>query len=150
MRQAIRRELRLSSPPPSVNEATRTIVLGKTSRKVATEQYKSWLQASHFELMRQPGIGKEQGWWRADVLITGNCNVDLDNMAKGIMDVMRKAEKTPDDRYLVDLRLRFGQVSGVSIIIERQDPDVWAKIRKVSTKMLAQIKKAFIMRGTPE
>tara|TARA_R110000850_G_scaffold23358_1_gene69087 strand:- start:22090 stop:22518 length:429 start_codon:yes stop_codon:yes gene_type:complete len=132
--------LTLKTVPPSVNKATTVGTVNGKARKMKAPEYEAWLEAAHWELNSQDGI-YETGYWRADILIPGTARSDLDNLLKGILDSLGKAKKTPDDRYLVDLRIRFHVGPHVEIAIKIEELHKWAKIKQASKSLIKRLAK---------
>lgn len=92
--------------------------------------------------MAQGGLGAEPGYWRADILIPGiGTRCDLTNYEKALTDSLVKAGKTPDDRYLVDFRIRFHAGEAVEIAVKRENIEHWAKIREASKATTRKMKR---------
>jgi len=143
--------LTIEDPPPSVNAMT-TVTRG---RKIKSNEGRGWHDAAVYELKDQIGMPGElvieKGvsvyrpypcYWRVDILIpSSKTKCDLDNLLKGILDALGAAGKTPDDRYLVDLRIRFHGGLPVKIAIKQEDLSTWAKIKKTSTSLTRKLAK---------
>ena len=141
--------LTLSAPPPSVNAMWRATVRGKVAVNILSKEGRDWKEAAERELKGQTGLpGKlvmkggeavfvpNPSYWRADILIpSSKTKCDLDNLLKGILDALGAAGKTPDDRYLVDLRIRFHGGSSVKIAVKTENVDVWATIKNASAQL---------------
>lgn len=132
--------LTLKTVPPSVNKTTTVGTVNGKARKMKSKDYEAWLEAAHWELKPQDGL-YEFGYWRADILIPGTAKSDLDNLLKGILDSLGKAEKTPDDRYLVDLRIRFHEGPHVEIAVKIEELHKWAKIKQASKSLIRKLAK---------
>ena len=134
--------LRLSTPPPSVNAMWRAVVRGKNAVNILSKDGRAWKEMAELELMSQQGLGSDPQYWRADILIPGKgARVDLDNNLKGILDALGAAGKSPDDRYLVDLRIRFHSGDHVAIALKQEDLSTWAKIRNASKSLIQKLAK---------
>jgi hypothetical protein len=107
--------------------------------KVASEEYAAWMTHAQYQLNSQRGL-PDKCYWRADIKIPGHKTAaDLDNMGKGIFDALHKSGKTPDDRYLVDVRLRWWAGEKVAIIVAEEDAETWGPIRGASAKLIARL-----------
>ena len=125
--------LKLSAPPPSVNAMY--VPIGK-GRSILSKEGRAWKEMAAAELQAQRGIGSDPTYWRADVLIPGRgARCDLTNYEKALTDALVKAGKVPDDRYLVDYRIRFHGGSSVKIAVKTETVDVWATIKNASAQL---------------
>ncbi len=146
------RNLKLIDPPPSVNNATvpirRKLKTGAFQVvKVASKDYAAWMTHAQYQLNSQIGL-PDKCYWRADVKIpAAKTAADLDNMGKGIFDALHKSKKTPDDRYLVDLRLRWWAGDHVSIWLVEEDATKWGPIRAASEKLIAKLSQTSLFGG---
>lgn len=123
----------LSVPPPSVNAMY--VPIGK-GRSILSKEGRAWKEMAAGELQAQRGIGLAPAYWRADVLIPGRgARCDLTNYEKALTDALVKAGKAPDDRYLVDYRIRFHGGSSVKIAVKTENVDVWATIKNASAQL---------------
>jgi len=128
----------ISRPPPSVNAMYVPIAKG---RSIVSKDGRAWKELVALELMTQPGIGSGPAYWRADVLIPGiGTRSDLTNYEKALTDCLVKAGKTPDDRYLVDFRIRFAVIDHVSVAVQIEDTDHWAIVRGASKSTIKKLK----------
>ncbi len=130
--------LRLSKQPPSVNAMWRAV----GGRNILSAEGRAWKEQAQWELMPQKGIAGPC-YWRASILVPGSgSKMDIDNNLKGILDALGAAGKTPDDRYLVDLRIRFHDGPGVIINIKRESVTKWATIKKASKSLIKKLAKS--------
>lgn len=131
--------LRISEPPPSVNRAWRSI----GGRTLVSKEMRAWKALAAAELATQPGIAGPC-YWSAEILIPGHSTKsDLDNLAKGILDALHAAGKTPDDRYLVDLRLRFCIGHEVQISVRQEYAKRWGEVRRASKALVRKLGTVF-------
>ena len=132
--------LTISEAPPSVNAMWRAVVRGKKAVNILSERGRNWKDLAAKELASQKGMGCEPCYWRADVLIPGKgSRADIDNYAKGILDALGASGKTPDDRYLVDLRLRFHAGPNVKIAIKQEELSKRATIKNASKSLIRKL-----------
>ena len=136
------KRLTISKAPPSVNAMWRAVVRGKVAVNILSKDGRVWKELAAGELQRQIGIGDGPCYWRADILIPGQgSRADLDNFSKGILDALGAAGKTPDDRYLVDLRIRFHGGESVEIAIKKEELHKWATIKNASKSLMKKLAK---------
>ena len=133
----------LSKPPPSVNAMWRAVNMKGKVRNILSKDGRAWQKFANDELSRQPKGIENLCYWGADILIPSEkTKCDLDNLLKGILDALGAAKKTPDDRYLVDLRIRFHGGDTVIITIHEKDLSKWAKIKKASKSLIRKLEKS--------
>jgi Holliday junction resolvase RusA-like endonuclease len=146
------RSLKLIDPPPSVNNATVPIRRKLKSGafeivKVSSKDYAAWMTHAQYQLNSQTGL-PDECYWRADIMVpAAKTAADLDNMAKGIFDALHKSKKSPDDRYLVDLRLRWWEGDHVAILLAEEDATKWGPIRAASEKLIAKLSQTSLFGG---
>ena len=122
--------IEISEPPPSVNQMFVPIAKG---RSILSKDGRAWKSLAETELQSQIGIGFDPAYWRADILIPGKgARCDLTNYEKALTDALVKAGKAPDDRYLVDFRIRFHAGDRVKIALKIEDIDQWADVKGAS------------------
>lgn len=130
--------LTLPDPPPSVNGST-TVIEG---RKRSSKEYKAWQTAAGWKLLRQPKL-PGPCYWRCDILIPAKrTGADIGNLEKAVTDAIVKAGCAPDDRYLVDQRIRFHGGDDVRIAVKMEDAHYWGPIRGASKRLIANLAKA--------
>lgn len=110
-------ELTLSLPyPVSMN---RLWMRGKTGM-VKTPRYATWFQAAGLELnVQRPG--RIEGAFAADILIQrkDKRRRDLDNLTKGLLDLLQAHGVIEDDSLLDDLRLRWStSIKGAEVSLK--------------------------------
>ena len=105
--------LRLTAPPPSLNNA---FVNGKKGR-FKSSAYKGWQGFAQTELRRQAG-------WHVPGKVTirilysrADTKADLDNLIKPVLDLLVAAGRISDDRNVVKIEAEFTAGLGVSIDI---------------------------------
>ena len=109
-------------------------------RHILSKEARAWKKAKSLELMGQRGIGPEPCYWRADILIPGKgARCDLTNYEKALTDILVETEKAPDDRYLVDFRIRFHGGDFVVIAIKREELNKWATIKHASKSLIRKL-----------
>ncbi len=111
------------------------------NRPMLSREGRAWKEMAALELMTQRGGFKGPCYWRVSIQIPGTCKADIDNFCKGILDAMAAAEKSPDDRYLVDLRIRFYDGEKVIITLRKEDLQTWATIKRASKSLLTKLSK---------
>lgn len=119
-------KLRLPDPPPSVNRAWRMF----RGHMVRSDTFKRWEANALYVFHGQVDGEKLPAWcyWRADIAIPrSKVSGDIDNLAKGLLDAVVRAGLTPDDRYVVDLRLRFWAGDHVIINLSEAETELWLK-----------------------
>lgn len=127
--------LEISTPPPSVNAMWRAV----KGRNILSEAGRLWKEQAATELMNQKGL-RGPCYWRADILIPASkTKSDLDNLMKGTLDALHESGKAPDDRYLVDLRIRFHGGDTVKIAIQMESLETWANIKKASKALIRKL-----------
>jgi hypothetical protein len=118
------------------------VPIGK-GRSILSKEGRAWKDMAAAELQAQRGIGFDPAYWRADVLIPGRgARCDLTNYEKALTDALVKAGKVPDDRYLVDYRIRFHGGSSVKIAIKQEELSKWATIKKTSRSLMKKLGKS--------
>ena len=131
------KHLTLSTPPPSVNAMYVPIGRG---RSILSADGRAWKKLALGELVGQRGIVSEPSYWRMDVLIPGKgARCDLPNYEKALTDILVKAGKAPDDRYLVDYRFRFHGGDTVKIAIKAEGTLKWATIKGASKALIRKL-----------
>ncbi len=136
----------LGTPPPSVNKS-RIPIINKRGRPeiIKSPEYRKWLKAAKEELgWQQKPLQKmpKKAYWRSDILIPRSMTkCDLDNHVKAIHDALGQAGLTPDDRYLVDTRVRFSTGKLIVIAIKQERLNSWIKIMKPSKSLISQLAK---------
>jgi hypothetical protein len=129
---------------------------GKTAVNILSKEGRAWKAVAASDLKNQVGmpsevINKDGKWvtvvrpcyWRADILISSlQTDCDLDNLLKGILDALGAAGKTPDDRYLVDLRIRFHGGNAIKIAIKQEELSKWATIKQTSRSLMKKLGKS--------
>ena len=132
--------LEISKPPPSVNAMYVPIAKG---RSILSKEGRAWKKMVERELADQDGIIPDPSYYRLDILIPGKgSRCDLPNYEKALTDALVKANKTPDDRYLVDYRLRFHDGNTVKIAAKTEDLNTWATIRNASKSLIRKLAKS--------
>ena len=131
--------LTISTPPPSVNNMHH--VSGRQKRTSA--EARAWKSMAAWELKQQVGISGPC-YWSAEILIPGDSTkADLDNLSKGILDALGDAGKTPDDRYLVGLSLRFYMGQTVQVSVHQEDAMRWGEVRRASKALIKKLSAVF-------
>lgn len=100
--------------PPSLNN----IFFNKPhGGRAKTTDYKNWLEATAWEIRsQQPPIIK--GEVCIDLLIERpTASSDLDNRIKAALDACQKAGVIENDKRVVELRARWGQIKGCQVTI---------------------------------
>jgi Holliday junction resolvase RusA-like endonuclease len=97
-------KLRLDALPPSVNHLYRHTKGGKTYR---TAEYMTFLRGEEWNLMPQL---MKQHRFAGPVFVTvamrrPRANADLDNRAKGILDLLQHINAIDDDKHVMGLNL---------------------------------------------
>lgn len=64
---------------------------------------------------------------------------DLDNICKALHDVLVKAGKAPDDRYLVEFTARYYSGDVLKVEIEKEPLEKWFKIIKPSKYLIRKM-----------
>lgn len=106
--------LRLPAPPSA--NALFSNVPGKG--RVKTAAYRSWLNVAGWDVVQQ-----RQSPIKGEVALDILCEKrkgrrpDLGNMDKAIEDLLVKHALIEDDRFVVDVRLRFAPVTGVVVTV---------------------------------
>jgi Holliday junction resolvase RusA-like endonuclease len=130
--------LTLPDPPPSVNESTAVV----NGRKIKSKEARVWFTAALYRLNSQPKL-PGPCYWRCSILIPGKRTAaDIGNLEKAVTDAIVQAGCAPDDRYLVDVRLRFHGGDDVKIAVKMEDAYYWGPIRGASKKLIAKLAKA--------
>lgn len=94
-------EYRLTTAPPSLNNATPTV--GK--RRVKSARYKAWIMAAGLELKKQNirMVGSPYG---INIDVGRKLSkADIDNLIKPISDLLVKMGATPDDRKMDEVSI---------------------------------------------
>jgi len=100
--------------PPSVNTCFRNVT-GKG--RVRTQRYKTWIRAAVNEVLYQ-NPPHTAGEVMLDITIMRRRkNQDLDNMLKPIIDLLVIMAVMDDDRYVGEIRCRWGDVPGAVVEI---------------------------------
>ena len=86
--------------PPSVNALFRNI---RGKGRVKTERYRTWLRAAMNEILAQKPQGIE-GPYVVEIRVDKG-RADLDNLAKGPLDLLVKCGVTEDDKHLMKLTM---------------------------------------------
>lgn len=129
----------LSSVPPSINAQKAAVVVCGKPRLIKTKPYREWIDKSLLELMGQNGF-EGDFIWRTDIHFPCNSSkMDVDNVPKAIHDVLVKAGKVPDDRYLADTRIRWADGDKVLIYVQREELGMWLKIKKMSKALIKKL-----------
>lgn len=102
------------STPPSLNNM---FFNAPRRGRVKTMAYKNWLDETILEIRRQrPGI--IAGEVCIDLLIERpTASSDLDNRIKAALDACQKAGVIENDKRVVELRARWGQIKGCQVTI---------------------------------
>lgn len=100
--------LTLASLPPSVNNIWRHTRGGKTYR---TAEYMGFLRAEEWGLVPQL---KTQHKFVGPVFVTvamkrPRANADLDNRAKGLLDLLQHVQAIDDDKHVMGLNLYWSK-----------------------------------------
>jgi Holliday junction resolvase RusA-like endonuclease len=120
----------------------RATVRGKIAVNILSKEGRAWKELAASELKGQPAL-VGPCYWRADILISSlQTKCDLDNLLKGILDALGAAGKTPDDRYLVDLRIRFHGGNAIKIAIKQEELSKWATIKQTSRSLMKKLGKS--------
>lgn len=128
--------LKLTTWPPSLND----LFTPYKGRMIKSRAYRAWVKVAQIELMTQPPRLPEMCYYRADILIPGACGFDLDNVgSKAIFDALGSMKKTPDDRYLVDYRVRWHSGDHVAIALKTEGIEPWATIRNASKSLIRRM-----------
>lgn len=100
--------------PPSLNNIFFNRPHGGRAKTTA---YKNWLDATAWDIRSQrPPVIK--GDAQVDLVIERpNAVSDLDNRIKACLDALQKAGVIENDKRVVDLRARWGEVIGCRIIV---------------------------------
>lgn len=129
----------LSTVPPSINAQKAAVVVRGKPRLIKTKPYREWIDRSLLELTGQKGFDGDF-IWRSDIHFP--CNVsrlDIDNAVKALHDILVKAGKVPDDRYLADTRIRWASGDKILIYVQREDLSKWLKIKKLSKALIKKL-----------
>ncbi len=138
----------LSEAPPSVNSQTRIGMVHsakfgkKVPRKMKSKDYVAWCDKADREMAAQRGKLPDNCYFAAYVLIPGTSRIDLDNNLKGILDAVRRAGRIPDDRYCVDIRIRFHAKGHVVAAFTQEELSKWASIRQASKSTIQKLAKS--------
>lgn len=137
----MKRVFTISAIPPSVNAQKAAVAVAGKPRLIKTKPYREWIEATLQELERQVGF-EGDFIWSSDILFPCNrSKMDVDNAPKAIHDLLVKAGKVPDDRYLADSRVRWSSGDNIVVIATKQELSKWATIKKMSKSLTAKLAK---------
>lgn len=104
----------LSAPPPSTNNLFANIP-GKG--RVKSSRYRSWAIACGWDLkMQKPA--RVAGEVALDIEVERVSKLsDVDNRAKGCIDLLVAHGVIDDDRHVIDVRVRWASIKGCRITI---------------------------------
>ncbi len=124
-------------PPLSVNESL-VVNNFRIEKSIAA---KNWLEKMGWELKLQSGKLPSYCYYRADILTPAHMTTkDIDNCIKPLMDLFVKHKRTPDDKYMVDVRNRYSDKKLLTIALREEDLDYWALIKKPSKAIYKKLK----------
>lgn len=109
--------------PPSLNN----IFFNKPhGGRAKTTDYKNWLDTAAWEIR-----GQRVAVFRGDVrvcIVIGRPNKtsDIDNRIKPVLDAMQKAGVISNDKAVVDIRARWGDVTGCVVSISPAEKEIAA------------------------
>ena len=107
--------IKLSEPPPSLNNAYVTI--GR--KRIKSRRYRKWLAQSGWEILSQRA-GCVGGPWAIDIALPANLRGDPDNRIKGILDVLVRQGVVDDDKFCQRINIaRTKTTSGVVLTISQ-------------------------------
>lgn len=95
--------------PPSVNSLFANVA-GKG--RVRTKRYREWAAASGWDFL---GKGSITGPFTVSIILSRKkrrSNADLDNYAKGIVDLLVSHKIVEDDRLMEKLSMEYGDCDG--------------------------------------
>jgi len=137
----MKRVFTISAIPPSVNAQKAAVAVAGKPRLIKTKPYREWIEATLQELEGQVGF-EGDFIWSSDILFPCNrSKMDVDNTPKAIHDLLVKAGKVPDDRYLADSRVRWSSGDNIVVIITKQELSKWATIKKISHSLTLKLAK---------
>ena len=129
----------LSTVPPSTNAQKAAVLVKGKARLIKTKEYRQWIDQSLFELLDQKGF-EGDFIWRSDIRFPCNTSkLDVDNAVKACHDILVKAGKVPDDRYLADTRIRWAGGEEILIYVQRENLDEWLKVKKMSKALIKKL-----------
>lgn len=132
----------LSTLPPSVNGQTRvgTVTSKATGkripRKMKTPEYEQWCSKADLEIMMQPGRLPDGCYYAAFFLIPASCRGDLDNYSKALLDLAVRMGRIPDDKMLVDMRVKFHDKPTVVVGFCEERVSQWQFVKRSISKTL--------------
>jgi Holliday junction resolvase RusA-like endonuclease len=134
-------KLRHSEAPLSVNRAWRKF----RGHMVRSPEFKNW-EASAVANFQQSAAGArlpEWCYWAVDIYIPRRqYRSDIDNGAKAVIDAIVRAGLTPDDRYVVDSRLRFWGGNYLLVYVKDERLDTWLDVMNPSPAILRKMRKS--------
>jgi crossover junction endodeoxyribonuclease RusA len=102
--------------PPSVNNLFANVP-GKG--RVKSERYRIWANAAGWAMVTGVHHWKQLSGPVAVEIISGNGRQDIDNCAKGILDLLTDMAVIADDKQIVDLRIMRGGKRREAIVTVR-------------------------------
>ena len=144
----MKRVFTISKVPPSVNTQKAAFAAGGKARLIKTKKYREWIAETLFDVASQPGfdnvIGKDMVerpfLWSSEILFPCNVsNMDLDNVPKAIHDLLVTAGKVPDDRYLVEFRVRWSSGNDLTVTVIKENLEKWGAVKKLSKPIMRKL-----------
>lgn len=132
-------EFKFNTPPLSVNQSL-TVARG---RNIKSKEARSWWQSMNSELITQKQRITKYCYYESRIFIPGKYGIDANNATKAILDVLCKAERTPDDFYNMRAVTEFYHGERIIVIIEVLALDYWAAIKNPSPGTLRKLKKGY-------
>lgn len=103
--------------PPSVNNLFANVP-GKG--RVRSERYRIWANAAGWAMKAyRPGGWETLSGQVSVEIINGNSRQDIDNCAKGVLDLLTEMQVIGDDKQVVDLRIMRGGRPKEAVVIVR-------------------------------
>lgn len=102
-------------PPVSVNRMYRAIQVHGRTRNLISYEYRKWKEREGSALESQ-SPACVPGKFTCLIVVPSNCRHDLDNTAKGFLDLLQSHNVIENDRHMVELTIKRGNVKDISTI----------------------------------
>lgn len=106
-------------PPPSVNNVF-TSVPGRG--RVKTQRYRTWVTAAGWDIKAARQNWRPESWYALDIrlpmaIAAKGTRADIDNRIKAVTDLLVSLDCVPDDKWLAQVAIRYGDVEHTTVTV---------------------------------
>lgn len=140
--------LRCDDPPPSVNRAWR---MNKASGHMhRSTEFKTWEAKAVAQFKRTPRELPALCYWSVKVFVPViRHRPDIDNMSKGVIDAIVRADLAPDDFYAVKTQFEYWAGDYLVCHLKEEPIEKWQAILKTTKDTMRKMKAAKLSQHSP-